>query len=287
MYLCDFGDLVFVSDVVVDVSPCFVSLPLVNPKIELTNLLGNRINATRFAENTVGNTMTQLFKRLLLLVCCTSMGACGHSLSTTQLSPEDELGLVALKVINIYVYPESDEGKPLSEVEPSFALSFNGLNAEQNKFVLYGSNFGLHAFESQGASPYVFAKVKPGTYALRAMHGGGVEKSACLHDGTLKFDVQPGTVTLLGSLDRNVYRHSLIASVKNAKQKAGWMTGDFVYGEGVITPEITPPSADLLEEFRSFLVLDRPDVTAPVSSTELIPTTIQHGNTIYGDFNCN
>lgn len=230
--------------------------------------------------------MVQQLKVVVLFTAFGVLASCGHSISTTQLTPDDELGLVVLKVNNIYVYSESDEGKPISEVEPSFALSFNGLNSDQNKFVIYGSSLLLHTFESQGASPYVFAKVEPRTYALRAMHGGNLGKTACLHDGTLRFDVKPGTVTFLGIVDRDLYSKNLVSSVNNAAQKAGWMTGDFVYGEGVITPEILPPSEEQLDELRDFIAVDRPEVTAPLSTGVLTPTTIQHGKTVYGDFNC-
>jgi hypothetical protein len=120
---------------------------------------------------------------------------------------------------------------------------------------------------------YVYAAVRPGTHVIKALylqrHWG-----VCYDAGTVAFDVRPGEVLFLGSIETAENAHTIATTLpstfSSSPYTAGTVGGRTAHGQSLT---LQPPTEEAAARVRAFLDREHPGVTAPISAMATRPAT--------------
>lgn len=120
---------------------------------------------------------------------------------------------------------------------------------------------------------YVYADVRPGTHVIKALflqrHWG-----VCYSSGTVAFDVRPGAVQFLGTIDTAEDAHTIATTLPptltTSRYTQSLVGGRLAPGQSL---KIKPPTQEALARARAFLDRDLPGVTAPMAAADTRPAT--------------
>jgi len=194
-----------------------------------------------------------------------------------KLKQDSKRALIALKVENPTIFHQDENGDFIASGRPRYHLIVTGIKPEKKKFKFNAQLMPLWNPDSG----YVFVRVKAKPHALKS--GGKSGALGCYHDGTLYFDVAPGSVNFLGTIDRNKFELKWLHMMKVQQPKKNQY---FMIGDGITLPEITPPSAGDITALENFIQTERPKINGKVVPITTKPIVLKRSKAITGEFTC-
>lgn len=205
---------------------------------------------------------TAVFAATGFLCACAS-----HEPQKMALAPDSKDGVILLRLVP--VPPSKNYSLSISPYDPAKGQLQGDL-----------SNTGAY-FDVLFNQPYVAQTLSPGAYVLNSI-GERVYWFACFQDGSYSFEVKPGEVLYLGTLDSSevsaaITRHALTEGPSSASQPV-------YYFDGIPAPNIGFPEgkAQAQASAEDYVKTAMPKVTAPVRLAELKPAKFGTGHDLFG-----
>ena len=191
---------------------------------------------------------------------------------------------------DITITPTSDVGLVVVAVEPPQDL------AEAARYTLVVSQFdpdsrtlplgSMAGIEAQSAAvrerTYLVGQARPGVYVLSALRVSAW--GLCYNGGTVRFDVRPGEVTVVGLFDPNPSLTDLTRAVIRGEVPASAPYNEHHYVFDTPRPNVT--NIDEIEGWEegvnAYLSANFPNVAAPVRAATLEPAIFGTGRSLHG-----
>jgi hypothetical protein len=211
-------------------------------------------------------------KTLLASLLALTLAACATAPADVVLGSDAPDGLLVFEVVT--------EGPAATT---SYQIEGAAFDSAQSR--IEGSGYFLMGAGGAPGKPsarYAVARAKPGSYVLTAISHMGTWYD-CFNDGTVAFDVAPGTVTFLGRLDAR----PALADI--ALKLPGYsMNSQKFYVLDTPRPALTPPTEiiDWTSDLGAHLKATYPQVSAPMKAATLQPAKFASGRSLLGQRVC-